>query len=202
MQSGRWYLEPLRKAITRPFVHILFGARQTGKTTLLRMLVRSKTTTSFSRTCSSEFASRPSAAASASRCFPRRVFCSSTWACATPPPSSRPRTTPCWPIPVRFSSNGWASNCGSACSIYLGRGRLTYLRTKSGAEIDFIVDLGKRLLPIEVKWTDTPNLTDARHPLAFLDEQHTHAPHGYIVCRCPRPLRLHERITALPWWWV
>ena len=85
---------------------------------------------------------------------------------------------------------------------YLGRGRLIYLRTKSGAEIDFIVDLGKRLLPIEVKWTDTPSLTDARHLLAFLDEQHTRAPHGYIVCRCPRPLRLHERITALPWWWV
>jgi hypothetical protein len=137
---------------------------------------------------------------SASRCFPRRVFCSSTWACATPPPSSRPRTTPCWPIPVRFSSNGWASNCGSACSISVAG--VSYLRTKSGAEIDFIVDLGKRLLPIEVKWTDTPNLTDARHLLAFLDEQHTHAPHGYIVCRCPRPLRLHERITALPWWWV
>lgn len=85
---------------------------------------------------------------------------------------------------------------------YLGRGRLTYLRTKSGAEIDFIVDLGKRLLPIEVKWTDTPDLTDARHLLAFLDEQHTRALHGYIICRCPRPLRLHERITALPWWWV
>jgi predicted AAA+ superfamily ATPase len=101
---------------------------------------------------------------------------------------------------VRFPSNGWASNCGSACSISVAG--VSYLRTKSGAEIDFIVDLGKRLLPIEVKWTDTPNLTDARHLLAFLDEQHTHAPHGYIVCRCPRPLRLHERITALPWWWV
>jgi predicted AAA+ superfamily ATPase len=85
---------------------------------------------------------------------------------------------------------------------YLGRGRLTYLRTKGGAEIDFIVELGKRLVPIEVKWTDAPDLGDARHLLAFLDEQGARVRHGYIVCRCPRPLRLHDRITALPWWWV
>ena len=57
-------------------------------------------------------------------------------------------------------------------------------------------------LPIKVKWTDTPNLTAARHLLAFLDEQRTRAPHGQIVYRCPRPLRLHERTTALPWWWA
>ena len=85
---------------------------------------------------------------------------------------------------------------------YLGRGRLTYLRTKSGAEIDFIVDLGARLVPVEVKWTDAPDLADARHLLAFLDEQGARTPHGYIICRCPRPLRLHDRITALPWWWL
>jgi predicted AAA+ superfamily ATPase len=85
---------------------------------------------------------------------------------------------------------------------YLGRGRLTYLRTKSGAEIDFIVDTGERLLPIEVKWTETPDLGDARHLLSFLDEQHARAKHGYIICRCPRPLRLAERVTALPWWWL
>jgi len=34
----RWLLISLEKYITKPFVHILFGARQTGKTTLLDML--------------------------------------------------------------------------------------------------------------------------------------------------------------------
>jgi hypothetical protein len=39
---------------------------------------------------------------------------------------------------------------------------------------------------------------------SYLDARYegTRAPHGYIVCRCPRPLRLHDRITALPWWWI
>jgi predicted AAA+ superfamily ATPase len=85
---------------------------------------------------------------------------------------------------------------------YLGRGRLSYLRTKAGAEIDFIVDTGERLLPIEVKWTEAPDIHDARHLLSFLNEQPLRAKHGYVICRCPRPLRLADRITALPWWWL
>src|SRR5439155_16929586 len=39
MLFGRWPVTSLRRAFTRPYVHILFGARQTGKSTLLRGLV-------------------------------------------------------------------------------------------------------------------------------------------------------------------
>jgi len=35
---------------------------------------------------------------------------------------------------------------------------------KAGAEVDFVLDLGKRLVPIEVKWTDEPSAADARGP--------------------------------------
>jgi len=35
----RWYASQLREKLTRPFVHLIFGARQTGKTTLLRALL-------------------------------------------------------------------------------------------------------------------------------------------------------------------
>jgi len=82
---------------------------------------------------------------------------------------------------------------------YLGAGTLQYLRTKAGAEVDFIVTRGHRLLPIEVKWTENPSLQDARHLLAFLEEHPKRAPHGYVVCRCRHPLRLHDKVTALPW---
>jgi uncharacterized protein len=82
---------------------------------------------------------------------------------------------------------------------YLGGGKLHYLRTKGGAEVDFIVARGGRLAPIEVKWTERPTLADARHVLAFLDEHRREARHGYVVCRCPEPLALDERVTALPW---
>jgi uncharacterized protein len=83
---------------------------------------------------------------------------------------------------------------------YLGQGELSYLRTRDGAEIDFIVEHRKRVTPIEVKWTERPNLADARHLVGFLREHPKIAQHGYLICRCPRPLALSDSITALPWY--
>jgi predicted AAA+ superfamily ATPase len=82
---------------------------------------------------------------------------------------------------------------------YLGSGKLHYQRTKSGAEVDFIIARGGRLVPIEVKWTERPTASDARHLVAFLKEHHRLARHGYVVCRCAAPLALTDRVTALPW---
>jgi predicted AAA+ superfamily ATPase len=82
---------------------------------------------------------------------------------------------------------------------YLGQGRLHHLRTKDGAEVDFIIERENTFTPIEVKWTEKPALQDARHLLAFLDENPRRAAHGYVICRCPRPLHLHDKVTALPW---
>ncbi|MBI2840488.1 MAG: hypothetical protein HYX75_19385 [Acidobacteria bacterium] len=35
--------------------------------------------------------------------------------------------------------------------------------------------------------------------LTFLDEHPKRAGHGYIICRCKEPLRMHDKVTALPW---
>jgi len=83
--------------------------------------------------------------------------------------------------------------------MYLGHGKLHYLRTKAGAEVDFIIERAGRFIPVEVKWTDNPSLSDARHLLAFLGEHRKQANHGYIICRCRAPLQLHDKVTALPW---
>jgi len=85
---------------------------------------------------------------------------------------------------------------------YLGGGKLHYVRSKAGAEIDFIVARGNRLTPIEVKWTDHPSRGDARHLLAFLDEYPGRARKGWIICRCATPLAITDRVTALPWFWL
>jgi predicted AAA+ superfamily ATPase len=83
---------------------------------------------------------------------------------------------------------------------YLGEGSLCYYRTSGGAEVDFIVERGGRLSPIEVKWTERPTLSDARHLISFMKDQSDKADHGYIVCRCKYPQSLSENITAIPWW--
>ena len=82
---------------------------------------------------------------------------------------------------------------------YLQEGQLSYLRTKDGAEIDFIVEHAGEITPIEVKWTENPTPSDARHLLKFLEEQDGKANHAYVICRCAFPMQLHPRVTALPW---
>ena len=39
----RWYSAELQQKLARPFVHLIFGARQTGKTTLLNALLPAET---------------------------------------------------------------------------------------------------------------------------------------------------------------
>jgi len=82
---------------------------------------------------------------------------------------------------------------------YLGGGKLYHLRTKDGAEVDYIIERSDMLTSIEVKWSEKPTVQDARHWLTFLSEHPKQAKQGYIVCRCSRPAQLHDKITALPW---
>lgn len=82
---------------------------------------------------------------------------------------------------------------------YLGEGKLFHLRTKDGAEVDFIIERGDTLTPVEVKWSERPTVQDARQLLALLAEHPKQAKHGYIICRCSHPMRIHEQVTALPW---
>ena len=82
---------------------------------------------------------------------------------------------------------------------YLGEGKLYHMRTKDGAEVDFIIERGGTLTPIEVKWSEKPSVQDARHLLTFMEEHPKLAKQAYIVCRCPRPVQLHQKVTALPW---
>lgn len=82
---------------------------------------------------------------------------------------------------------------------YLGEGSLCYLRSRDGAEIDFIVERKGALVPIEAKWTEHPDRADARHLLTFMAEHPRQARQAFVVCRCPRPMQIAERVIALPW---
>ena len=83
---------------------------------------------------------------------------------------------------------------------YGAAGSLSYYRTTDGAEVDFILEQGGELIPIEVKWTENPSLKDARHLRTFIAEHSSRCRHAYIVSRCPYVLSLDDTITAIPWW--
>ncbi len=76
--------------------------------------------------------------------------------------------------------------------------RLRFWRDPDGPEVDWLIDHEGIYSPIEVKWTDAPGQTDARHLKTFMKEYPT-TEFAYVVCRCPRKIKLADRIVALPW---
>ena len=76
--------------------------------------------------------------------------------------------------------------------------QLHFWHDHAGPEVDWVINQSNRYIPIEVKWTKTPALTDARHLLKFLSE-YPDTKKGYIICNTPRPMQLSDTILALPW---
>jgi predicted AAA+ superfamily ATPase len=73
-----------------------------------------------------------------------------------------------------------------------------YWRDASGVEVDYVLQIEKEYVPIEVKWTEMPSMQDARHVAKFLAE-YDNAKRGYIVCRTPSAFEITDNIIALPW---
>ena len=78
------------------------------------------------------------------------------------------------------------------------RPRLFYWRDYDGPEVDWVVKSDKKLIPIEVKATETPKLSHCKHLQTFLNEHET-VEHGFLICQIPRPMQLAPQIKAIPW---
>ncbi len=76
--------------------------------------------------------------------------------------------------------------------------KVRYWRDTAGPEIDYVLVLAHRYIPIEVKWNDKPNINDARHLKKFMEE-YPHTDRAYIVCQTPDRYKLGENIMVLPW---
>lgn len=77
-----------------------------------------------------------------------------------------------------------------------------YWRTTSGAEVDFVLERGDRLLPIEVTATREPSARDARGVESFLDEYPGSARGGLVLHTGDTVRWLTPRVLAAPWWRV
>jgi uncharacterized protein len=75
---------------------------------------------------------------------------------------------------------------------------IRFWRDPDGPEVDWVVGGRGVLVPVQVKWTDTPGKRDVPHLEVFLDE-YENARRGFVVCRVPRRSRLTDRIDAIPW---
>ncbi|MFC1652184.1 ATP-binding protein [Planctomycetota bacterium] len=76
--------------------------------------------------------------------------------------------------------------------------RIRFWRDPDGPEVDWVIERNHRYTPIEVKWTQNPSPSDARHLHVFLKEYEP-AEKGFVVCRTPRPVKLSQEVTAVSW---
>jgi predicted AAA+ superfamily ATPase len=75
---------------------------------------------------------------------------------------------------------------------------ILYWRTTSGKEVDFVIEAGDALLPVEVKTSRRARLEDTHSLRAFLDDYPGQARHGILVYAGERVERLTGKIWAVP----
>ena len=73
-----------------------------------------------------------------------------------------------------------------------------FWRTMAGTEVDFVVEVGGRLVPIEVKLSATPRAAMAAAIKALHGDLGRAALPGYVVHPGDIHLPLGPRVTALP----
>jgi len=82
----------------------------------------------------------------------------------------------------------------------LNRGyKVNYWRTSAGAEVDCIIDLGKEVIPVEIKSSAYVAQSELKGLKNFLNEYSKLAKHGYVVTMGERKERLADNITSIPW---
>ncbi len=82
------------------------------------------------------------------------------------------------------------------------RPEILYWRTAAGQEVDFVIEGGKRLVPLEVKAAARVLPADARGLEAFLDEYRDLADGALLLYDGTDTFPLTRRVLAVPWWRV
>ncbi len=77
-----------------------------------------------------------------------------------------------------------------------------YWRTSTGDEVDFVIESGNTVLPIEVKATTRPTLSDAKGLRVFLDEYGKRSRAGLLLHGGSTVTWIADRVLAVPWWKV
>ncbi len=77
-----------------------------------------------------------------------------------------------------------------------------YWRTAGGEEVDFVVEVGGAVLPVEVKATARPRVADVRHLRSFREEYPDTARAGLLLHAGAETAWLVPGVLAAPWWRV
>ena len=84
----------------------------------------------------------------------------------------------------------------------LGPADIFHWRTASGAEVDFVIEAGADLLPVEVKFSARPLLRDGEHIRTFRSEYGEQSRPGLVLHTGREVKWLTPNVLAAPWWKV
>lgn len=107
--------------------------------------------------------------------------------------------------PAEFTSEYWGKLFEQWVGLSLLRlmrargaaGRLRFWRDYAGREVDWVIDLGDRWIPVEVKWGESIRPADVRHLRHFLRAYPDKARSGFLVFTGDRDRQLEDGIVAL-----
>ena len=77
--------------------------------------------------------------------------------------------------------------------------KINYWRTQAGAEVDCIIDMGDKVIPIEIKASKSISLGKLKGLKIFLSDYKDIAKQGYVITMGERKEKLADNITAIPW---
>lgn len=84
----------------------------------------------------------------------------------------------------------------------LARAEIFYWQTRTGEEVDLVIESGDRLLPIEIKSTERPKYDDIKHLRTFSSEYGKQSRSGLLLHNGTLLDWLAPNVLAAPWWMV
>lgn len=90
----------------------------------------------------------------------------------------------------------------STIELFCSGVQMWFWRTLAGAEVDLVLEDGRRLLPIEVKWSSKPTRMDGKALELFASDFPSNVSFGIMACGVSEPFLLSNRIVVVPLGWL
>ncbi len=87
-------------------------------------------------------------------------------------------------------------------SFFEPRAKIYHYRTHAGAEVDLVIELGERLLPIEIKASSSVSPKKISGLKQFLKDFGSRAPFGLVVYLGEEILQISQNVLFVPWSYV
>jgi len=77
--------------------------------------------------------------------------------------------------------------------------KVNYWRTNSGLEVDCVLDMKNKVIPVEIKASSSVKLSELKGLVSFMEEYKSKCETGYVITYGGKKEKLSEKILSVPW---